>query len=245
MRTSATCARRCRSCRWRMRRRRRAPLRQRRREQRAVGRGQSSLSLTPQSARRRVPRSGRHQAPDRRLCPLPSALCRYTAPPRAAPGTPAVGSPSAPGRLANGDLRTPIQRDRRQLPLTDFLIDYGIVVALVCAGAAVVYGALTSRYLLAKSPGNERMQEISKAVQEGASAYLKRQYTIIGGVAVILAIVLAIALDVRTAVGFLIGGAFSAAAGFIGMNVSVRANARVAESARGGISPALDSAFKG
>src|SRR4051812_50028559 len=89
------------------------------------------------------------------------------------------------------------------------------------------------------------MQEISRAVQEGASAYLTRQYTIIGGVAVVLAIVLAIALDVRTAVGFLIGGAFSASAGFIGMNVSVRMNARVAESARGGVSPALDSAFKG
>jgi K(+)-stimulated pyrophosphate-energized sodium pump len=129
--------------------------------------------------------------------------------------------------------------------LTKFFTDYGIIVALVCAGAAVVYGALTSRWLLKKSPGNERMQEISKAVQEGASAYLKRQYTIIGGVAVVLAIVLAIALDIRTAIGFLIGGTFSAAAGFIGMNVSVRANARVAEAARGGISPALDVAFKG
>src|SRR4051794_39383998 len=89
------------------------------------------------------------------------------------------------------------------------------------------------------------MQEISKAVQEGASAYLKRQYTIIGGVAVVLAVVIWIALDIRTAIGFLIGGTFSASAGFIGMNVSVRANARVAESARGGISPALAIAFKG
>jgi K(+)-stimulated pyrophosphate-energized sodium pump len=129
--------------------------------------------------------------------------------------------------------------------LTKFLTDHGIVVALVCAGAAVLYGLFTSRWLLKKSPGNERMQEISKAVQEGASAYLKRQYTIIGGVAVVLAVVIAIALDVRTAIGFLIGGTFSAAAGFIGMNVSVRANARVAESARGGISPALAIAFKG
>ncbi|MEA2448208.1 MAG: K(+)-stimulated pyrophosphate-energized sodium pump, partial [Thermoleophilaceae bacterium] len=129
--------------------------------------------------------------------------------------------------------------------MTDFLNDWGIVVALVCAGAAVVYGALTSRWLLSKSPGNERMQEISKAVQEGARAYLTRQYTIIGGVAVVLAVVLAIALDLRTAAGFVIGGLFSAAAGFIGMNVSVRMNARVAESARGGVSPALDLAFKG
>ena len=129
--------------------------------------------------------------------------------------------------------------------MTDFLTDYGIIVALVCAFAAVVYGLVTTRWLLAKSPGNDRMQEISKAVQEGAQAYLARQYQIIGVVAVILAIVIAVALDIETAIGFLIGGVFSAAAGFIGMNVSVRANTRVAESARGGISPALDIAFKG
>ncbi|GAC1316148.1 MAG: sodium-translocating pyrophosphatase [Thermoleophilaceae bacterium] len=129
--------------------------------------------------------------------------------------------------------------------MTKFLTDYGVIVALVCAGAAVAYGILTSRWLLAKSPGNERMQEISKAVQEGARAYLTRQYQIIGGVAIVLAIVLLIALNVRVAIGFLIGGTFSAAAGFIGMNVSVRANARVAETARSGISGALDVAFKG
>ncbi len=129
--------------------------------------------------------------------------------------------------------------------MTDFLTDHGVIVALVCALAAVVYGLYTSRWLLAKSPGNERMQGISKAVQEGAQAYLKRQYTIIGGVAVVLAIVLAIALDIETAIGFVIGGILSASAGFIGMNVSVRANARVAETARGGISGALEVAFKG
>jgi K(+)-stimulated pyrophosphate-energized sodium pump len=132
-----------------------------------------------------------------------------------------------------------------ELPLTDFLIDNGIIVALVCALAAVVYGLVTTRWLLAKSPGNDRMQEISRAVQEGAQAYLKRQYQIIGVVAVVLAVLIAIALDIETAVGFLIGGLFSAAAGFIGMNVSVRANTRVAEAARGGISPALEIAFKG
>jgi len=129
--------------------------------------------------------------------------------------------------------------------LTDFLTDYGVIVALVCAGAAVVYGLLTTRWLLAKSPGNERMQEISAAVQEGAKAYLTRQYQIIAVVAVILAIVLAIVLDIETAIGFVIGGTLSGAAGFIGMNVSVRANARVAESARGGVGNALDVAFKG
>jgi K(+)-stimulated pyrophosphate-energized sodium pump len=129
--------------------------------------------------------------------------------------------------------------------LTDFLTDYGIIVALGCAAASVVYGVTTSRWLLAKSPGNEEMQSISRAVQEGARAYLNRQYTIIAGVAVVLAIVLAIAVDVKTAIGFVIGGTFSGAAGFIGMNVSVRANARVAETARSGVSAALEVAFKG
>ncbi len=129
--------------------------------------------------------------------------------------------------------------------MTKFLTDYGVIIALVCAGAAVVYGVATSRWLLAKSPGNARMQEISHAVQEGARAYLTRQYTIIAGVAVVLFVILLIALNIRAAIGFLIGGTLSASAGFIGMNVSVRANARVAETARGGVSRALDVAFKG
>jgi K(+)-stimulated pyrophosphate-energized sodium pump len=129
--------------------------------------------------------------------------------------------------------------------LTKFLTDYGPIVALACAGCAVLYGIVTARWLLALSPGNERMQEISAAVQEGAKAYLNRQYTIIAGVAVVIAIVIAIALDIRTAIGFIVGGTFSGAAGFIGMNVSVRSNARVAEAARGGIGPALKVAFRG
>jgi K(+)-stimulated pyrophosphate-energized sodium pump len=129
--------------------------------------------------------------------------------------------------------------------LTKFLTDYGVVIALVCAGAAVVYGAVITRRLLARSPGNERMREISGAVQEGAKAYLTRQYTIIAGVAIVLAILLIVLRNVDTAIGFVIGGALSGAAGFIGMNLSVRANSRVAEAARGGIPPALDVAFKG
>jgi K(+)-stimulated pyrophosphate-energized sodium pump len=133
----------------------------------------------------------------------------------------------------------------------EFLTDWGVIIALVCAAAAVVYGITTSRWLLSLSPGNAEMQGISRAVQEGATAYLRRQYTIIAGVAVVLAILLAIALEasgaegILIAIGFLIGGTFSGAAGFIGMNVSVRANARVAESARGGVSRALAVAFKG
>ena len=130
--------------------------------------------------------------------------------------------------------------------MTSFLTDYGVVVALVCAGAAVVYGLIITQRLLSKSPGNERMQEISGAVQEGASAYLRRQYAIIAVVAVPLAILLWIVQgDVLPAIGFVIGGILSGATGFIGMNLSVRANARVAEAARGGVPPALDVAFKG
>jgi K(+)-stimulated pyrophosphate-energized sodium pump len=129
--------------------------------------------------------------------------------------------------------------------VTDFLTDYGVVVALGCAGAAVVYGLLITQRLLGLSPGNERMQEISSAVQEGASAYLKRQYTIIAAVAVVLAIALIPLQNAVTAIGFVIGATLSGSAGFIGMNLSVRANARVAEAARGGVPPALDVAFKG
>ncbi len=129
--------------------------------------------------------------------------------------------------------------------MTDFLTDYGVVVALVCAGAAVIYGLIVTQRLLSKSPGNERMQEISGAVQEGAKAYLNRQYMIIAAVAVPIAIVLWVLQDYKTAIGFVIGGTLSGATGFIGMNLSVRANTRVAEAARGGVPPALDVAFKG
>src|ERR1700727_2114112 len=130
-------------------------------------------------------------------------------------------------------------------PLSSFLTQHGVLVALVCAGAALAYGVLTSRSLLALSPGNERMRSISAAVQEGARAYLNRQYTTIAGVGVILFIVLIPIQNIRVAIGFVIGGLLSASAGYIGMNVSVRANARVAESARGGIAPALSVAFRG
>ncbi len=129
--------------------------------------------------------------------------------------------------------------------MTSFLTHHGVLVALVCASAALVYGVVTSRALLALSPGNELMRSISAAVQEGARAYLNRQYTTIAGVGVILFIVLIPIQNIRVAIGFAIGGLLSASAGYIGMNVSVRANARVAESARGGVSPALAVAFRG
>jgi K(+)-stimulated pyrophosphate-energized sodium pump len=129
--------------------------------------------------------------------------------------------------------------------LSSFLTHHGALIALICAGAAVAYGVVTSRALLALSPGNETMRTISAAVQEGARAYLNRQYTTIAGVGVILFIVLIPIQNIRVAIGFAIGGVLSASAGYIGMNVSVRANARVAESARSGVSRALEVAFRG
>jgi K(+)-stimulated pyrophosphate-energized sodium pump len=129
--------------------------------------------------------------------------------------------------------------------VSSFLTDHGVVVALVCAALAVAYGLLTTRQLLALSPGNAEMQRISGAVQEGARAYLNRQYTVIAAVGVVLFILLFFVQDGYVAFGFLIGGVLSGATGYIGMNVSVRANARVAEAARGGVSPGLNVAFRG
>ncbi len=129
--------------------------------------------------------------------------------------------------------------------MSSFLTHHGVVIALVCAACAIGYGFVTSRSLLALSPGNERMRAISAAVQEGASAYLTRQYTIIAAVGVVVFILLIPLQNIRVAIGFLIGATLSASAGFVGMNVSVRANARVAEAARGGVPPALKVAFRG
>jgi len=129
--------------------------------------------------------------------------------------------------------------------LTEFLTERGVIVALVCAAAAVAYGLVTTRSLLALSPGNETMRGLSAAIQEGASAYLRRQYRTIAIVGVVVFVALIPLQNIEVAIGFLIGALASAAAGFIGMNVSVRANARVAEAARRGIGPALDVAFRG
>jgi len=128
--------------------------------------------------------------------------------------------------------------------LSDFLTHYGVILALAAAGAALVYGAMTSRSLLALSPGNETMRGISAAVQEGAGAYLNRQYRTIGLVGLVLAVALIFVQNIYVAIGFAIGGISSAAAGYIGMNMSVRANSRVAEAARGGVPPALAAAFR-
>ena len=119
-----------------------------------------------------------------------------------------------------------------------------LVFALACGAAAVLYGAVTVRGVMAASGGNERMREIAAAIQEGARAYLNRQYSTIAGVGVAAALLFWGLLGAHVAIGFAIGAVLSGAAGYIGMNVSVRANLRTAEAARRGLAPALSIAFR-
>ena len=120
---------------------------------------------------------------------------------------------------------------------------YWIVAA--CGGLAILYGLYAVRSILAASPGTDRMIEIASAIQEGAGAYLNRQYTAIGIVGIVVGVILGLLLNLYVAIGFFIGAILSGLAGYIGMNVSVRANVRTANAARtGGVKPALDIAFK-
>src|SRR3954468_16074517 len=115
---------------------------------------------------------------------------------------------------------------------------------VLCGLLAVAYGIVTTRQVLAADAGTSRMQEISAAVQEGARAYLNRQYTTIGIVGLVILVLLGVTLGLRVAIGFGIGAILSGVAGYVGMNVSVRANVRTAQAAKQGLAAGLDIAFK-
>ncbi len=120
-----------------------------------------------------------------------------------------------------------------------------LLFAIISALVAIVYGLFLAKNILNKSAGNEKMQNIASAIAEGAKAYLNRQYKTIGIIAVVLFFILWYGLGIKSAIGFIVGALLSALAGYIGMNVSVRANVRTTEAARGGLSQALSVAFKG
>ncbi|HLB25526.1 MAG TPA: sodium/proton-translocating pyrophosphatase, partial [Nitrospirota bacterium] len=129
-------------------------------------------------------------------------------------------------------------------------MDINVLIAILCGVVAIVYGAVNISWIMKLGQGNEKMQAISKAIQEGAGAYMKRQYRTIAMVGIVIAIIIGVApasigLGPKTAIGFVIGALGSAAAGIIGMSISVRANVRTTEAARTGLNQAMNVAFRG
>src|SRR6187549_1926001 len=121
----------------------------------------------------------------------------------------------------------------------------GLIIALGCAAVGIIFGIVWALWVVKQPAGNDRMREIAAAIQQGATAYLNRQYTTIAVVGAILFVALGFALHWITAIGFAVGAILSGLAGYIGMNVSVRANVRTAEAARTGLNEALAIAFRG
>src|ERR1700694_5995377 len=125
-------------------------------------------------------------------------------------------------------------------------MDPNIVLFAVAGGVApIVFAVVLIALVLRQPPGNARMQEIAAAIQEGASAYLNRQYTVIAVIGIVIAVVIGIAINRRTAALHIVGAVLSPAAGYVGMNIAVRSNLRTAAAARGGINHALQVAFRG
>jgi K(+)-stimulated pyrophosphate-energized sodium pump len=123
-------------------------------------------------------------------------------------------------------------------------VEMGLGIAMLCAIGAIIYGVVSIKWVLALPTGNERMQEIAKAIQDGAKAYLNRQYTTVAIVGIIIGVLMGVFLGMYTAIGFAIGALSSAATGYIGMNISVRANVRTTQAASEGLNTALAVAFR-